>query len=260
MKKYFTLSVFCFCSVLYGQTNKTIMLTGAVTSNRSKKPVFDAVFVVLKINDSILIKTPSDSSGQYVIYSDTKTLTNNNCVIFAYQDQSILVKQKGRCGIILGESYLNSSLNKIKLSRPLKDTVITNFSLTYTYIDGTFPEFFFQENSAKYLQDSLKYFNDNLDYLKCVITENSFLTEISAHADPQEKEPLTLSQARGEFIKQELIKRGVPPDLLVVKGYGAERPIVTNYELKKVKSKEEKFAGRQKNMRTVFSILKKVNK
>ena len=57
---------------------------------------------------------------------------------------------------------------------------------------------------------------------------------------------VTLSQGRAEAVRNELIKDGVNPDMLVAKGYGSADPIASN----------DTPEGRSRNRRIEFHIVK----
>ncbi|HKN30858.1 MAG TPA: OmpA family protein [Roseiarcus sp.] len=57
---------------------------------------------------------------------------------------------------------------------------------------------------------------------------------------------VTLSQKRAEAVRDELIKDGVNPDMLVAKGYGSAHPIASN----------DTPEGRLRNRRIEFHIVK----
>ncbi|MDI1447591.1 OmpA family protein [Polyangium sp. 6x1] len=75
------------------------------------------------------------------------------------------------------------------------------------------------------------------------------LIEVQGHADAMGADEYNqiLSQSRADSVRTWLIKRGIPPEKLVAKGYGASVPVDSN------ESKE----GRQQNRRANFVIIKK---
>ncbi|MRG95339.1 OmpA family protein [Polyangium spumosum] len=75
------------------------------------------------------------------------------------------------------------------------------------------------------------------------------LIEIQGHADAMgpDEYNMILSQSRADSVRAWLIKRGIPPEKLVAKGYGASMPLGSN------ESKE----GRQQNRRVNFVIIRK---
>ncbi len=91
---------------------------------------------------------------------------------------------------------------------------------------------------------SFKELEELVDYLKRKANEK---IEIAGHTDNigKDKENLVLSLQRANTIKQYLIKKGIKPERLIAKGYGAAKPLDDN-------STE---AGRSKNRRTEVRIL-----
>lgn len=73
--------------------------------------------------------------------------------------------------------------------------------------------------------------------------------EVQGHADDQGTADFNqvLSQARAEAVRIWLVKRGIDGKRLTAKGYGATRPVATN----------QTDAGRQRNRRVQFVIVKK---
>jgi outer membrane protein OmpA-like peptidoglycan-associated protein len=71
------------------------------------------------------------------------------------------------------------------------------------------------------------------------------LVVVGAHVDDRVPDSLRLTQARAEAVRQDLIQRGVAPDRLQARGYGAERPIASNAT----------SIGRENNRRIEFTIV-----
>ncbi|MFT3700679.1 MAG: OmpA family protein [Kofleriaceae bacterium] len=69
--------------------------------------------------------------------------------------------------------------------------------------------------------------------------------EIQGHADSLEPNALDLSDVRAAYVRDELVKRGVPPIALRVQGYGATQP----------QDKRNTEEGRAKNRRVQFLVL-----
>ncbi|HMB69104.1 MAG TPA: OmpA family protein [bacterium] len=49
--------------------------------------------------------------------------------------------------------------------------------------------------------------------------------EVCGHADPREDDERSLAQRRAESVRAYLIVKGVPPEILVAQGYGADAPV-----------------------------------
>ena len=89
---------------------------------------------------------------------------------------------------------------------------------------------------------------DALDSLYDVIDNNNFKKiEISGHTSKTgtRERNLLLSKNRAEAVKKYLVKKGLPADMFICKGYGPDRPIADN----------ETEEGRGENRRVEFTIL-----
>lgn len=102
----------------------------------------------------------------------------------------------------------------------------------------------FDFGKAGLRSSSFKELEELTDFLKRKANEK---IEIAGHTDNigNDKENLLLSQQRANAIKQYLVKKGVKPERLIAKGYGATQPVDDN----------NTEAGRQKNRRTEVRIL-----
>ncbi len=81
------------------------------------------------------------------------------------------------------------------------------------------------------------------DYL----SENSDLTvTVEGHADPTEKEPSALSQARATAVHKALIKAGVAVDRLDIRPFGASKPAT--------KSNKESSDNRRVEFRVIRTL------
>ncbi len=90
---------------------------------------------------------------------------------------------------------------------------------------------------------------DLLDEIADTLLANPQITkvEVQGHTDSTGslQRNLQLSEARAQAVMAALTERGVAPERLVARGYGATRPIASN----------EQFDGRKKNRRVDFEIL-----
>jgi peptidoglycan-associated lipoprotein len=67
---------------------------------------------------------------------------------------------------------------------------------------------------------------------------------------------MELSQLRAQSCVNYLIERGIDPARMVPVGRGAEEPLVTMDQIKKMATKEEQEAAHQRNRRTDFKVLR----
>ncbi|HWB27990.1 MAG TPA: OmpA family protein [Chitinophagaceae bacterium] len=102
----------------------------------------------------------------------------------------------------------------------------------------------FDVGKATIRPSSVSQLQDLLEYLQWKPDER---IEIAGHTDNVGKDAdnLVLSQQRAEAVKAWLVKKGIPANRIVAKGYGATEPIADN-------DTEE---GRQRNRRTEVKIL-----
>jgi len=82
--------------------------------------------------------------------------------------------------------------------------------------------------------------------------------ELSSHTDSRGSEAYNnkLSQARAQSCVDYLFQKGIKKDRLVAKGYGETQPTITNEEIEKMVSEQEKETAHQQNRRTEFKIIK----
>lgn len=88
-----------------------------------------------------------------------------------------------------------------------------------------------------------------LDRLAKILQQNSQIQlEVSVHTDNQGTAigQIASTQSRAENIRHYLIEKGVKPEQLLAKGYGAGRPVATN----------DTAAGQEENRRVEIRVLK----
>lgn len=98
---------------------------------------------------------------------------------------------------------------------------------------------------------------DSLQVLYQTLIENPTITiELAAHTDTRgsDKYNLDLSQRRAQSCVNYLVSKGIDPARMTAKGYGETRPRITDAEIAKMATNEEKEAAHQKNRRVEFSV------
>lgn len=99
---------------------------------------------------------------------------------------------------------------------------------------------------------------DSLDFLYNILVDNpTIVVELQAHTDSRgsDSNNMSLSQRRAESCVDYLRSKGIPSERMVAKGYGESRLRITDAQIAKLKTEEEKEAAHQKNRRTEFSVL-----
>ena len=117
-----------------------------------------------------------------------------------------------------------------------------------------FPAVLYELGKADLLPQS----KDSLNFLYKTLTDNPTIKiELSAHTDSRgsDKINIPLSQARAQACVDYLISKGIPAERMVAKGYGKTKLKITDAQIAKAKTKQEKEALHALNRRTVFKIL-----
>lgn len=85
----------------------------------------------------------------------------------------------------------------------------------------------------------------------------TYKIELAGHTDTRgdEKENLTLSQARAKAVVDYLVKQGIAPARLVAKGYGESQPKVSDADIAKLKTTAEQEKAHRRNRRTEYKII-----
>ncbi len=99
---------------------------------------------------------------------------------------------------------------------------------------------------------------DSLETLYQTLVENpTIIIELSAHTDSRDtdKRNMVLSQNRAQSCVNFLVSKGIDPVRMVAKGYGETMLRISDSEIAKMATKEEKEAAHQKNRRTEFRVL-----
>ena len=102
-------------------------------------------------------------------------------------------------------------------------------------------------------------YQDSLQGLVKTLNDNTNLViELGSHTDTRgdKKSNDVLSQNRAQSVVDFLISKGIAGDRLAAKGYGENRPLISDAEINKAATDEEKEALHQKNRRTEFKILR----
>jgi peptidoglycan-associated lipoprotein len=129
-----------------------------------------------------------------------------------------------------------------------------DFPLKSTAKPIELPEIFYDLDKATLRAESKK----ELDGLIKILEENPTITiRIEAHTDTRASDSynIDLSNRRAKSVVDYLVKNGVDKDRLSSEGFGETKVRVTDEEIAKMATNEEKEAAHQKNRRTEFSVL-----
>lgn len=135
------------------------------------------------------------------------------------------------------------------------------FDKTFSLSDSVFmPGLYYRTNQIRFEFDKYVLRKESFSFLDSLVAfmkVNPFLViEIAQHGTADPRMSTNLSQRRAEAIRKYLISQGLSGERFIAKGYGDSKPIWSEYEIKKVKSKEKKNELRMLNRRTEIFILR----
>lgn len=234
-------------------------VSGQIT-NIDDKTIIPNCPIILKGSDGTLVQTTSDKDGNYSIQLKPEVSYENYT-----QTNKDLRTASAPLGFLASDDRGKfSSVGLMESTNFKKD-----FQLKPVTAEIRFPAVLYALDKAVLLVDATgtakgndtgKPINseDSLSFLLKTLTDNpSIVIELSAHTDSRgsTKHNNDLSQARAQSCVDFLIAKGIPKERLVAKGYGKTKLKITDAQIAKVKTKQEKEALHAINRRTVFKIL-----
>ena len=130
-----------------------------------------------------------------------------------------------------------------------------DFCVTPIVPNPHMPEVLYEVGKADLLPQS----KDSLNFLFDIMKDNpTTVVELNSHTDTRgdDKANMKLSAERAQSCVDYLVKeKGINPSRLVAKGYGETQPLITDAQIARAPSQQEKEALHAKNRRTSFKIL-----
>jgi len=113
---------------------------------------------------------------------------------------------------------------------------------------------FFDFNKSSILTESYPYLDSIAHFL---VKNKTLCIEVGVHTDTRwsDKYSTCLSCNRAKAIVNYLISKGIQPDRLHSNGYNDKEPLISDEEINKLKTIEEKEKAHQINRRTEFKII-----
>lgn len=131
-----------------------------------------------------------------------------------------------------------------------------DFSVQPIVPNPRMPEVQYALGKAELLPSS----KDSLNYLFDIMTNNpTTVVELNSHTDSRgdANANMKLSADRAQSCVDYLVKeKGINPNRLIAKGYGKSQLLISDAQIAKAPSQQEKEALHQKNRRTSFKILR----
>jgi outer membrane protein OmpA-like peptidoglycan-associated protein len=156
--------------------------------------------------------------------------------------------------IVTGDRFSTVGLsNSTTMTRefPMKEVVLD--------VEYDMPLVLYPFNESALLIDDEVNSADSLNYLLSIMERNeTFVVQLESHTDSRGNASYNreLSQKRAQTCVDYLISRGVARDRLVAVGLGKERLLISDADIAKMSTEEDKERAHQANRRTVFRILR----
>lgn len=217
------------------------VLQGNITDVDSKAPIPGAV-VTLAGSDGTSSEVTADATGFYSFSAngDLRYLNPNTTYDITVSATDYL-RGKGK----------ESTVGFMESTTFVKDFALQSIKKN----EIRFPEVLYDLGSYTLREES----KDSLNFLYQTLVDNpNIVIELSAHTDSRgsNKSNQVLSEKRAKSCVDYLVSKGIPSERMIPKGYGESRLLVTDAQIAKMKTVEEKEAGHQKNRRTVFKVLR----
>lgn len=219
-------------------TKRITILKGVVREYGTLKPIGASIELIdVEENNTLATFKSNNKTGKYLV-----SLPSG-------KNYGLAVKAPG---------YLFHSENFNIPDSAAYTEIVKNIDLKSIEIGNTIvlKNIFYDYNKATLRKASM----NELDRLVKLLEDNPTLKiELSAHTDSRggDKYNLDLSEKRAKSCATYLIEKGISADRLVDKGYGESKLLMTDTEISKLSSKEEKEFAHQQNRRTEFKILAK---
>jgi outer membrane protein OmpA-like peptidoglycan-associated protein len=202
------------------------VLKGRVIDVVDSKPMEATISLVDNKNKTIVSKISTDPSGNF----------------------ELIIPQGGNYGVTTERhGYLFNSMNFNLPSFEKYQEIDTHILMVKAEVGSkvVLKNIFFDVNQSALKTESLS----ELENIRDLLRQNPRRRiQINGHTDNigHPVTNLALSLKRAESVVQYLIKEGISPDRLEAKGYGSERPLVSN---------DDESEGRQINRRTEIEII-----
>ncbi len=217
-----------------------------VVTNMEDKTVIPNCPIIIKGSDGTLAQVTTDKDGAYTlplkpqVSYEIYTQTNKDLKTPTAPRSFFASEDKGKFSTI--DIMESTNFKKDFELKPVPEGEIR------------FPAVQYELGKADLKPES----KDSLNFLFKTLTDNpTIIIELSAHTDSRGNAALNekLSQARAQSCVDYLVSKGIPVERMVAKGYGKRKLKITDAQITKAKTKEEKEALHQLNRRTVFKII-----
>jgi len=265
-KLIFIFSILSFALLTFGQKD-LVVIKGKITEDgifegndiedENLLNKIPGMITWLIINDSLIIESQPDSSGQFEYKISRKFLQSYKVKITAFQDQNILDKKfpTNDCPYIRQQSkYFRNDVD-LHVPEPNVQEITVNLKPRRMCIDMRDPCIGFKKNSVEFINC----FSDNSDTslacIKQILKENSaYKVKINIYSWNEDNIKM-LSIKRGDYILHRLAELGVDTNRIIIQIQGDKKPLISIETIKKSRTKAEKESLEQRNRRATFSAI-----
>lgn len=223
------------------------VIDGMVSDVETGEPIANAT-IEMKGTDGSTVQVTTDELGYYQF--DQKEGSDERYVK-ANTSYTLLVSAEG---------YLNGKGQETTVGVQQSTRFKHDFKLQSIKQDEIeFPEVRYDLGEWELQVNDSVNSKDSLDYLYQVLVDNpNIVVELMAHTDTRGSAASnqTLSQKRAQSCVDYLISKGIAAERMEAKGYGENEPRISDAEIAKLPTKEEKEAAHQKNRRTTFRVIR----
>lgn len=215
-----------------------VLLEGVVQKIDTEKPVKSTVTIKDAATDEIVFQGPADT-------------TNGKFYAGLEHDHEYIVEIENQEGLLPLTDYIKT-----------KDvdgfvTYKEDFDLFEEPVAGaeiSFEDVFFDFDKSNLRSTAYGKLNKVVAYMEA---NPNIVMEVGGYTDSRGSNAYNkaLSRRRSKVVLEYLAKKGIDKSRLKSVGYGETKPFVTDAEISKMKTQEQKSAAHQKNRRTAFKIL-----
>ena len=189
--------------------------------------------------------------------SVTKETGAGGTVEFSTKGSESYIKENTSYSILVSKpGYLNASGKETTVGLTESRRFVHTYELQPITKEAIkLPEILYEFNKTTLTPQA----KDSLNYLYNIMVANpNIVIELKANTDSRGSDAynMKLSQGRAESAVNYLISLGIAEDRMVPKGYGETNLLISDAEISKLPTEEEREAAHQLNRRTEFSILR----
>ena len=239
----------------FGQKD-LIAIKGKIVNGKDILNKIPGMNTRLIFNDSLIIESLPDSSGQFEFKISRHFFELYKVKITAFQDQKILDKKFPMYDCPYTRIQSTYFRNDIDLKKPEPDVeqITINLEPRHVFIDPRSPTINFKENSTEFCH--CDYFDADTTMFcirKILREEPNVYIELSMHSWEESNEK-QLSVDRGKSVIKRLNELGVDTSRVKVKTWGSLKPLIRPEYIKKAKSVSEKEKLKCINRRAVMRV------